>query len=375
MNPFIIKGYVSKELFCDREKETERLISNALNQSDSVLISPRRYGKSGLIYHVLGQIKELYPDYDTLYVDIYGTQSLKELINTVSSAILSRFPEKTSFGRKVLDFLKGIRPFFSVDPLTGKPEVHFEFFSEVEKEFALKKIFELFDINPRPVVFAIDEFQQIAEYPEKNVEALLRTCTQNLHNVHFIYCGSNRRLMQEMFNDATRPFFSSTSTVPLYKLDRDKYAVFIRSLFESGGRRIEDASIDLILDWTRIHTYYTQKVCHDIFETGVKKVNTDLVQRVCDEILDAESYNYLQLRGILTTQQWRFLIGVAKEQRVSQITSNAFVSKYKIGSAATSARVADSLEQKELLLKTVTKADSFYEVYDVFFSRWLEREY
>lgn len=375
MNPFIIKGYVSKDLFCDRDKETEKLISNAMNQGDSLLISPRRYGKSGLIYRVLEQIEQSFPDYDTLYVDIYGTQSLKELLNTISTSILSRFPEKTPFGKKVFDFLKGIRPYFSMDPLTGKPEVHFEYLSDVEKELTLKKIFSLLESNSRPVIFALDEFQQIAEYPEKNVEALLRTCTQNLHQVHFIFCGSNRRLMQEMFNDASRPFFSSTSTVPLYKLDRDIYAAFIRKLFEGSHRAIDEDSINYILDWTRIHTYYTQKLCHDIYETGVKTINTELVRRVCNEILDAESYNYLQLRGVLTTQQWRFLIGVAKEQRVSQITSNHFISKYKIGSAATSSRIAESLEQKELLLKTITKTDSYYEVYDVFFSRYLERDF
>lgn len=131
----------------------------------------------------------------------------------------------------------------------------------------------------------------------------------------------------------------------------------------------------MVLDWTRIHTYYTQRVCHNLFDTRAKRVTTDLVKKVCKDILEGESFNYLQMREILPVQQWRFLIGVAKEGKVSQITSSTFVSKYKIGSAATARRAAESLEDKELILKTHSLDGTTYEVYDVFFSRWLEQTY
>ena len=100
-----------------------------------------------------------------------------------------------------------------------------------------------------------------------------------------------------------------------------------------------------------------------------------MVKKVCIDILDRESFNYLQMREILPVQQWRFLIGLAKEGRVSQITSSSFVSKYKIGSTATSRRAAESLEDKELILKTPSLGETTYAVYDVFFSRWLEQTY
>ncbi len=96
---------------------------------------------------------------------------------------------------------------------------------------------------------------------------------------------------------------------------------------------------------------------------------------MCQDILDGENYNYLQLREILPLQQWRFLIGLAKEEKVTQITANSFISKYKIGSAATSRRAAESLEEKELILKKPSLGETVYEVYDVFFSRWLEQTY
>ena len=371
-NPFVIKGYVAKDLFCDREKETRELVSRAIGGSDSTVISPRRYGKSGLVMHALERIREDCPEFDTLYTDIYATTSLSGLIGNLSSVILSSFPERTTMGRRFMDFIKSLRPYLSFDQFTGAPQVHLDFASPAQEEGTLRSIFEMLEEAPRPIVFAIDEFQQITEYPEKNVEALLRTYTQQCHNIQFIYCGSKRRLMTALFNDATRPFYGSTESLFLDKLDRNTYRGFIESLFCANGRTIEAEALDLVLDWTRVHTYYTQRVCHNIFNTGISQITVEVVKSVCQDILERESFNYLQLREILPVQQWRFLIGLAKEQKLSQITSSSFVSKYKIGSTATSRQAAGSLEEKELILKTPTFDGVEYEVYDVFFSRWME---
>ena len=373
-NPFVVKGYAGKEFFCDREEETRKLVTRAIGGSDSSVISPRRFGKSGLVAHVLETIDNNYPDVDTLYTDIYATGSLNDLIDNLSSAILAKYPEKTPIGKRFWGFIKTIRPYLTFDQLTGAPQVHLDFVSSAQKESTLKSLFDFLDGCSRsPLVFAIDEFQQITEYPEENVEALLRTYTQNLHNIHFIFSGSKRRLMTAMFNDAKRPFYGSVESLFLGKLDRVVYGDFINSMFGKRDRIIDMDALDFILDWTNIHTYYTQRVCHNIFDTGIKHVTIDLAREVCNDILDQESFNYLQLREILPVQQWRFLIGLAKEETVTQITSNSFISKYKIGSAATSRLAAESLEDKELVLKTLSIDGSTYEVYDVFFSRWLER--
>lgn len=374
-NPFIIKGYAGKTYFCDREEETGKLVTRTVGGSDSAIISPRRFGKSGLVMHVLETIEAEHPEIKTLYTDIYATGSLDDFVENLSSSILAKFPEKTRFGKRFMEFMKSIRPYLTFDPLSGLPQFHLDFATPLQKEATLKSIFDLLDDAGTPLVFAIDEFQQITEYPEKNVEALLRTYTQNLHNIRFIFSGSKRRLMTAMFNDATRPFYASVETMSLDKLNREVYSDFILSMFRKGDRKMERDALDFILDWTRIHTYYTQRVCHNLFDTGEKHLTLDFVRRVCQDILDGESFHYLQLREILPLQQWRFLIGLAKEGKVTQITANSFISKYKIGSAATSRRAAEALEEKELILKTPSLEETSYEVYDVFFSRWLEQAY
>ena len=374
-NPFIIKGYAGKAYFCDREEETQKLVTRALGSSDSAIISPRRLGESGLVMHVLETIEAEHPEIKTLYTDIYATSSLDDLVENLSSAILATFPAKTRFGKRFMDFMKSIRPYLTFDPLSGIPQFHLDFATPVQKEATLKSIFDLLDDAGTPLIFAIDEFQQITEYPEKNVEALLRTYTQNLHNIRFLFSGSKRRLMTAMFNDATRPFYASVESLSLGKLNRKVYSEFILSMFRKGNRTMEMDALDFVLDWTRIHTYYTQRVCHNLFDTGEKHLTLDIARKVCQDILDGESFNYLQLREILPIQQWRFLIGLAKEEKVTQITANSFISKYKIGSAATSRRAAESLEEKELILKTPSLGGTVYEVYDVFFSRWLQLTY
>ena len=374
-NPFIIKGYAGKAYFCDREEETQKLVTRALGASDSAIISPRRLGESGLVMHVLETIEAEHPEIKTLYTDIYATSSLDDLVENLSSAILATFPAKTRFGKRFMDFMKSIRPYLTFDPLSGIPQFHLDFATPVQKEATLKSIFDLLDDAGTPLVFAIDEFQQITEYPEKNVEALLRTYTQNLHNIRFLFSGSKRRLMTAMFNDATRPFYASVESLSLGKLNRKVYSEFILSMFRKGDRTMEMDALDFVLDWTRIHTYYTQRVCHNLIDTGEKHLTLDIARKECQDILDGESFNYLQLREILPIQQWRFLIGLAKEEKVTQITANSFISKYKIGSAATSRRAAESLEEKELILKTPSLGGTVYEVYDVFFSRWLQLTY
>lgn len=371
-NPFPIKGYVAAEFFCDREKETAELLSNIRNGVDTTLISPRKYGKTGLILHTFDMMHRQKMEYETVYVDIYATLSLEDFVKTMAEAILQRFPEKSTIGSKFMNVLRGIRTMISYDTVTGEPEVEFSFSMPSQKEYTLKMLFSFLDSQPFPVVLAIDEFQQIAEYEEKNVEALLRTVTQQLHNVRFIYSGSNRRTLSEMFASANRPFFSSTKTMTMHRIDRAVYGDFIRSKFEEYGRSVTQEALDYIMEWTCCHTFYTQSLCNEIFATGERDVTIGFVMRTARDILERESSTFLQIRNLVTPQQWRVLVAVACEHEVSQLTAASFLSKYKIGSATNCRRAVESLTEKELILETLSLTSRTYRIYNVFFSRWLE---
>ena len=372
MNPFLIKGYLSPEYFCDRIEETETLLRNINNGADTTLISPRKYGKTGLIYHLFETIQRNKLPIETLYVDIFATRSLSDFIKVLAEAVLKKFPEKSAIGSKFLTFIKGLRPVISYDTLTGIPQIQINYQLTAEKEHTLGGFLEFIDSQGIEIVLAIDEFQQITEYPEKNIEALLRTHIQQMHNTRFIFCGSKRTIMTEMFLSARRPFFSSSKVMSLGKIDRETYKQFIKAHFEQGGMSIETDALEYIMDWTQGYTFYTQTLCNAIYGMQPDTIGMEEVKKACVDILEGLSDNYLQYRELVTPAQWNFLIAVAKEGIVEQPTSAQFLSKYNIGGATSAKRMAKSLSEKELLLPIVGKKRTAYQIYDIFFLRWIE---
>jgi hypothetical protein len=239
----------------------------------------------------------------------------------------------------------------------------------------LQGLLHFLDSQDTEIVLAIDEFQQIASFPEKNIEALLRTYIQQLKNTRFIFCGSRKDMMTEMFSSAKRPFYASTQYLSLDKIGRDIYAGFIIKTFKNNNITIEPEALDFILNWTKGYTFYTQSVCNTAYSIATKIVDLDAIKSSCAELLKSNEAAFFQYRKLLTPAQWEVLIAIAKEGEVWQITSKNFIGKYNIGTPSDVRRIVKALLDKELLLETLTKSGAYYQVYDVFLSRWLEKEY
>ena len=373
VNPFLTEGYISKEYFCDREYELERLGENAKNGINTSLISARRLGKSALIHRLFDDFECVH--YACIYVDIYACIHLKDFTETLALSIFNKFPQKRGIGRRFFDFLKGLRPVITYDALSGQPEIRFEFTQTKEYEYTLRSLFQFLDNQQMQIIVAIDEFQQIVEFPEKNVEALLRTIIQSLKNTQFIFSGSKKHMMLEMFHTAKRPFFSSTQTIGLSEISTDKYKAFIREKFAERKRAIDDEAIDFILSWTLLHTYYTQTICNGIFAGGKKNVSIEQVKRVCDEQLNLQQISYMQYRSLLSPIQWQLLLGIAKEGLVTEPQAQDFLRKYKISAASSAQKALKALSDKDMILSIETTGKTAYRVYDVFLMHWLKRTF
>lgn len=370
-NPFILEPYRSKELFCDREKETEEILRHITNGRNITLISPRRLGKTGLIFRVFEEIRAKALPFETIYVDISDTLSLEDFIMAISEAIALRLKKQ----QKISAFfrsLKNVRPMLGWDPLSGSPQVSFSFSDDNQKQNTLKDVLDYLENAPQKILLAIDEFQQIREYDGINMEAILRKHIQHLHNVRFIYCGSKKHTMTDMFTNAKKPFYESTSFCYLAKLPVPVYAAFIKSLFVSAGKAIDDDSIDYILQWTKVHTYYTQRLCNEVFSLSGDTIDRDLINKAIQAILDAEKERFREIRRLITRSQWKMLKAIASEGEVSQITSSSFLSRHGISSGPTALRNIKALTDKELVLATNREDATCYSVYNVFLSRYLE---
>ncbi len=369
-NPFVLQPYVSKELFCDREAELKDIVSYIENGANISLISMRRIGKTGLILRSFDELREKKYGYLTIYADIYATASIEDFISVLASAVVAQI--KKSGIRKFFSLLGGIRPLLSYDPISGQPQVTLTYQTESEKFTTLDAIFGYLENLDSKVVVAIDEFQQIRTYEGVYMEAVLRSKIQNLKNVRFIFSGSDRRLMTDMFSGERSPFYQSVINVPLGKLDRKVYSDFITLQFEKGGKKIEENTVSYILDWSRCHTFYTQTLCNFIYMDSGNTVTMKDVYAAIERIYRSETDKFFTIRAMLTRGQWKYLECVAKEGILRQPTSGAFLNKYHLGTSSASKRTLDSLIEKELIYEEKSQENPEYSVYNVFLSRWLE---
>ena len=374
-NPFIFNGYKGAQYFCDREEELKSLVQFAESGINVTLIAQRRMGKTGLIFRLYDELKSTHSPIHPVYVDIFATRNLSELNKTLASAILGTFQEESSISKRFLNMLKGVRPLIGVDQLTGMPQLQFTYRNDAEKEITLESLLMFLEEQKTPVLLTIDEFQQIRDYSEGNVEALLRTLMQRLHNVRFIFCGSKKHMMVDIFSNPQRPFFASTQFIGIQPISIESYTKHIKAMFAMGGKTISDEAISQILSWTRRHTYYTQRLCHDVYDAEDSHADEKTVDMCCDRILRMNETYFLQYKQLLTPGQWNFLIALAKEEQIMRPYANEFLSKYNIGATAVARRQLSTLIEKDLIFEEVTKEESYYTVADLFLMRWLEREY
>lgn len=367
--PFPSVGYYGPAYFCDREKETEQLISNIKGGQSTTLVALRRIGKTGLIRHLQYLLRD---EYICIYTDILPTEDSLEFLNTLATAIVQAVPENTGVGAKVWNFIKSMRPVLSFDSLSGEPNVSFNL-QPKESENHIGNLFECLEQQDKKVIVAIDEFQQILNYPEKNMEAWLRKTVQELKNVVFIFSGSQPHLMNDLFANPARPFFRSTMFLQLGKIEKAVYSEFIYRKFTENGKRIERNAIDEILDWTEVHTYYVQLLCNRVFVNSGEKIDFRSWHLEAQKLIQEQQPVFLSYRDILTRHQWMLLKAIAAEGETYSPTSKDFIQKYKLGSPATVLRSLQSLLAKSLIFnKYDENGASYYSVYDVLFQRWIQ---
>lgn len=365
MNPFIITAYKSPEFFCDREKETQTIINAVTNGVNILLYSLRRMGKTGLIKNVFYNLSKT-TDYQLIYIDIYRTKNVNDFVNVMANAMLSI--DKKVWYKRVVEFIKSLRPVFTVNPISGQLEAEIQVGTAEEGTKNLDSILQFFEKYPSKIIIAIDEFQQITEYPESGFEAFLRSKIQFLNNVNFIYSGSNRRIITSMFHDYNRPFYQSGSNLYLDKIEDSNYAGFIKSLMENNGRKISIELINSGLKWTESYTWFTQNYFNRIWGKGVKTITDSLVREVELEIFSEKQRDFIELRNLLPENQMNLLVAIAKENGAEQPTAKDFLATYNLGSSSTVNSALKVLEQKEL----VYKDNKIYQLYDVYLKRYLQ---
>ena len=368
-NPFVVGKYLSDKYFCDRENDTEFLRKQIVNGRNVALISPRRIGKSGLIQHFFNQ-PDIQEAYHVFYVDIYATTSLGEFVYTLGKEIYEQLkPQSTVWKEKFFQVVSSFRVGFKLDAMTGLPGLDIGLGDIQVPQTTLDEIFSYIAESDKPCVIAIDEFQQIGEYAERNVEALLRTKIQQCQKAQFIFSGSKRHTMTNMFNSPAKPFYQSAISMGLEAIPVNTYTDFAVRLFEEYGKHVDREVIEHV--WAKYdgYTWFVQMVMNELFAlTARDEVCTmDKVDAALQNVILSQENSYKTLLSNLPPRQKMVLQAIAKEGVARNVTSMKFVKQYNLGSASSVQSAVRLLLQNDL----ITQEDGCYRVYDYFFSEWL----
>ncbi len=295
------------------------------------------------------------------------------MLNQLSTSMASQFPEKSTLGKKVWQLIRSFRPVISFDALSGAPLISIRTSPE-ESRKSIGELFSILEEQSKPVVIAIDEFQQILEYPEKQTDAWLRSTAQPLKNVCFIYSGSQQHLMTDLFANPERPFFRSTQFMKIGKLREETYRDFILGKFHKNGKSVTEEIVTEMLKWTDLHTYYSQLLCNRVFLATGKQVTSESWKEEAARILKEQEFVFFGYRDMLTKPQWELFKAIAMTGRVYHPTSADFIARYNLGNSATVLRSLNSLLRMELIYReNDLDGKYFYGIYDVFFGRWVGR--
>jgi AAA+ ATPase superfamily predicted ATPase len=370
-NPFVTGGYIGPAYFCDREKEADLLMKAIESKRNVTLISLRRMGKTGLLKHVKHLLEQKKKSPVVIYADLLPTMNGNDMLNTLSSALLREKQYEKNIFEKLLTLLASLRPKMSYDELTGQPSIELKVETPADIQFGFSHLLRFISDIKQDLVFMMDEFQQITRYPEKNMESMLRTVIQTYPGVPFIFSGSSKHMLEPMFNAAERPFYQSAELMYLEKIAAEDYRNFIMDKFGAAHKKISPEVILKIFRFTRLHTFYVQHICNLLFESDQQEIDNTLINEIFQRVMTSNEPLFANYRNLLPSHQYSLLQAMAVENGIDKPTSGAFILQYRLTSASSVTTSLKALADKEMIVQS----DNRWQVYDVFFSRWLEYHY
>lgn len=370
-NPFVTTGYAGEEYFCDRVEETRELRSLLVNENNVAIISPRRLGKTELIYHVF-DCDEFRDSYYCFLVDIYATKSLSDFVNLLGKSVLDTLkPKGRSVWEKFILTVSSIRSEISFD-MNGMPSWSIGLGEIRNPAATLDEIFSYLQNADRPCIVAIDEFQQITKYEDSTVEATLRTYVQRTTNAHFIFSGSQRHLMDGMFISPSRPFYQSVTIINLQPLALSKYTEFAVIKFRERERDLDPEVVSILYKRFDAVTSYIHRTLNVLFSRTEKgcRCGTDIIEETIDFIVKQSSDTYESLLYQMPVKQRDVFLAIASAKEAKEVTGSSFIRKYGLVSPSSVSSAVKSLLDKDF----ITNDKGVYSVYDKFFLLWLDRK-
>lgn len=361
-NPFVVTGVVSDPSFCNRQTEQDELQRHVDNAQNVLLFSHRRYGKTSLILKVFKALDDTVP----VYVDLYGTTSIEGFIKSFIKGASVVDAKSSRFIKLIREHLSGISISFGFDPISQMPNVSASF----ERQPAaadIEAVFQLIQTAARKkkIVIAFDEFQEVAGYGTDAFEKSLRKVIQHHDKICYIFAGSQRHILGEMFNDAKRAFYQMAISMPLKPIATDHYVDWIQGLYAQAGKPVDEIAIRDVVSRCENHPKYVQEFFYTLWP--MRKMGVAEINMVENRIIESRSIEFTHVWDSLTLNQKKAL-KMAAATSGNQLFSADNLVRFKFKTASQVVAAMKVLEQRELVSK-----NRAYRVYDPVFRKWLLR--
>ena len=370
-NPFVYGKTVSGEHFCNRNKEVKELVSEIINCQNIIIFSPRRYGKTSLIMRVLKKVKSM--GILTFYIDLYPAINKQRFIEiyagAISAGISGGFKQ---IAKKLKEYLPRIIPKMVMDGQTVQFEFEFDRTTNISPHIddLLEAVKKIADRQNKSAVVVFDEFQEIANFKDDEIERKMRSVFQNHRNVSYVFMGSKTHLMRDIFNNPNRPFYKSGRHFPLQKISGNELDKFSKQKFSAGGISIGKNEIKNIIIATECHPYYFQMLCNILWETCQEdgRITQDHINEAIDILIARESSIYIAIWESLTGKQKNLLVALAGEE-YPVVFGKKFLAKYMLGTSSSIQKAMKNLLEKDL----IQQENGSYVVVDLFFKKWIQQ--
>ena len=360
-NPFRFSGIVDDPAFCNRKREREALKQYIQSSQNVLLYSHRRYGKSSLILKLFKELHKITP----IYVDLYGTTSVEDFIASLLKGISAVEPRMNRLMNMLRAAISSITLNFSVDPITGLPAATPVFQRSAEPKTVNEILALLVELSKKNrMVVAFDEFQEVAGYGGDVFEKMLRNAIQHHQKISYIFAGSQRHLITEMFNDRKRAFYKIAASFPLKKIETADYIDWIGGLYRRSERKIEYRMIEDVVNRCENHPKYVQEF---FFHLWVEpQLSFEVIDRVEHRIIHDRVPEFSYAWDALTLNQRKALKLIAGTLGKNIFAAENLVA-YGFRTASQASAALMKLEKGGFLDK-----NREWKIHDPIFYRWLQ---
>jgi len=350
--PFIYGRIAETNNFTNREKETEQLIQNFKNLTNTIIVSPRRWGKTSLVRKTSEIISKKEPHIIVCHVDIFNCRTQEQFYNAYSNAILKA---SLTTWKKAIDGAKKYLGRFSPNISFSDDSQTYEISFGVnfkDKTFSYDEILNLpqkiAEDLKNQVVVCIDEFQNINNYEDTlGFQQKLRSHWQLHNKVCYCLYGSKRHMLLSIFTDYSMPFYKFGDIVFLEKIKREDWITFISKRFQAMGKKISPELCGLIADTMKNHPYYTQQLSQQVWLRTEKECTQEIINTALRDLVAQLSLLFTNIIDALTPRQINFLFAIVAGE--TNFSSKEVLKKYDLGTSANIKNLRNATLERDLI--------------------------